>query len=218
MSKLTALITIIGLQDFGTSTFVHLEEEIRKCVTKNNHSCITRSLIGPKITKQSVINILNELIDNVNKFDKVIIYYFGHGDQMRDVSGDESDGKDEFWKLFSGERMIDDELTQLFNKLKHNLCHLLIISDCCSSGSMIDDNCEFKNWVTIGSCTDSQSALAGSDIGGVFTEFGFIPAILQHNARTVEDLNIIIPTLINIPTQHMTTLCGNKNELSIQFF
>lgn len=125
-----------------------------------------------------VIKNLKEIaqdLSNPNK--KAIVYYYGHGDQIRDTSGDEKDGKDEIWQT---QGIIDDEISKIFANI-HDSSTLYLFSDSCSSGSMIDEYYNKKDWVTISSANDRQDSLATSD-GGVFTLWGLIPAL-----ETIED-------------------------------
>ena len=133
-------------------------------------------------------------LSNPNK--KAIIYYYGHGDQIRDVSGDEKDGKDEIWQT---QGIIDDEISKIFANI-HDTSTLYLFSDSCSSGSMIDEYYNKKNWVTISSANDRQDSLATSD-GGVFTLWGLIPALESIDNCTPRKIHDYIKKNVQIGSQ-----------------
>ena len=115
----------------------------------------------------------------------MIIYISGHGGQIKDISGDEIDGLDEFIPIGGNRIITDDKLTNLLiSQDKMVIC----IVDTCHSGSMVDmnyvyDGDKFKvnrltlaaetNSFYIGACSDSQYAYCdtGEEVGygGVFT-------------------------------------------------
>ena len=145
---------------------------------------------------------------------KAIVYYYGHGDQVREVcevrgtsgtsgtSGDEADGMDEVW---STQGIVDDELSALFLRI-HDSSRLYLFSDSCSSGSMLDAN--GRPWVAIGSASDSQDSLATSD-GGAFTMWGLIPALRIDTNPTPRQLAERIRAALDIDTQTCTLTAGD---------
>ena len=144
-----------------------------------------------------VIKKLNEIaqdLSNPNK--KAIVYYYGHGDQIRDTSGDEKDGKDEIWQT---QGIIDDEISKIFANI-HDSSTLYLFSDSCSSGSMIDEYYNKKDWITISSANDKQDSLATSD-GGVFTLWGLIPALETIDNCTPRKIHEYIKKNIQIQSQ-----------------
>jgi hypothetical protein len=134
---------------------------------------------------------------------KAIVYYYGHGDQVRDRSGDEADGMDEVW---STQGIVDDELSALFARI-HDSSRLYLFSDSCSSGSMMDTT-NRRPWVAIGSARDSQDSLATSD-GGAFTTWGLIPALQIDTNPTPRQLAERIRAALDIDTQTCTLTAGN---------
>jgi hypothetical protein len=144
-----------------------------------------------------VIKNLEEIADELSEPNKkAILYYYGHGDQLRDTSGDEKDGKDEIWQT---QGIIDDEISKIFSNI-HDSSSLYLFSDSCSSGSMIDEYYNKKDWVTISSCNDKQDSLATSD-GGVFTLWGLIPALETLKDCTPKKIHDFIKNNIQISSQ-----------------
>ena len=154
------------------------------------------TLVGNDVTVSSVKNTLYHFIESnyeVNCFEhKFYIYINGHGNQIQDTNNDEriivceenetqKDQLDEIYQLPDG-NIVDDEITQIFikaiknkqlasssqNYIKPFIC---LISDHCSSGSMIDNIPNKDNvfdWITIGSSLDNQDSLMTGD-GNVMT-------------------------------------------------
>lgn len=85
--------------------------------------------------------ISRAFVDDIfNKFsvakagDLIVISYSGHGSSVRDLDGDEADGRDETL-CFHDRNYTDDELRNLFNK-KPNGVKLVFLSDSCHSGTV----------------------------------------------------------------------------------
>jgi hypothetical protein len=144
---------------------------------------------------------------------RAIVYYYGHGDQVRDKNGDEADGMDEVWTT---QGIVDDEISAVFSKI-HDTSRLYLLSDSCSSGSMIDLTLNARPWVTIGSTNDAQDALATFD-GGAFTLWGLLPALADPRNYTPTDLYKRISAALGISTQTCTILSGNKTILNEPMF
>jgi len=94
------------------------------------------------------LNLLKELSSYSKKLsfmDSFIFYYTGHGCSVKDINGDENDGKDEGIILSNGninKKLIDDTLHSYFSKIK---AKKLIIFDSCYSGTVSKSiNYKFK--------------------------------------------------------------------------
>ena len=144
---------------------------------------------------------------------KGIVYYYGHGDQVRDRSGDEIDGKDEMWKT---QGILDDDLSKMFTSM-HNTSKLYVFSDSCSSGSMIDKKYNTKDWVTFSSCNDAQDSLATSD-GGVFTLWGLIPALQNLAVCSPYNIHRFICRNVEIHSQSSLLHFNQKKTLYEDIF
>jgi hypothetical protein len=171
-----------------------------------------------QITRDNVIYGLDKIARFLEEPGNVgFIYYFGHGDQIRDTDRDESDGKDEIWKLCGGSHIVDDEISRIFRKL-HNKSKLILFSDSCSSGTMMDRSINNRNWVSFTSCRDHQDSLSSVE-GGVCTLWGYMPALKQANKdSTPQKVYNHIKENIQIPTQHPQLNSGNSLVLKYGLF
>ncbi|HNX39517.1 MAG TPA: caspase family protein [Methanothrix sp.] len=92
-----------------------------------------------RATKIAIINGIKSLLKGAKKGDNLVFYYSGHGSQIPDVSGDESDGKDEVLcpadvGVGEGNFISDDDLRELFKGVAVDV-NLEVILDCCHSGT-----------------------------------------------------------------------------------
>lgn len=86
-------------------------------------------------TKTAILAALRALIAGTVSGDSLVFYFSGHGSQVRDVNGDESDGWDEVlcpgdWPAY----VSDDDLRAVFNLLPAGVT-LDVFLDCCHSGT-----------------------------------------------------------------------------------
>lgn len=133
--------------------------------------------------KQNILNQMDELVkfanDNKDKDVYLLFAYSGHGTSIYDKNRDEIDGRDEALCPIDYDKsgFISDDVikARLVDKL-HNRVNLVMIMDCCHSGTIVDlqysytfdakdrilvnnkvkrDNC---NVVMISGCMDSQTS------------------------------------------------------------
>lgn len=86
-------------------------------------------------------------------FDKLVVYFSGHGSSVKDISGDEVDGRDEAL-VFKDASILDDDLRHL---IKTQIKNLILLIDCCHSGSVFDLSDE-KNVLLISAANDDETA------------------------------------------------------------
>lgn len=107
-----------------------------------------RTLVNRQATKAKIVASFNRLAATCTCGDIVYIHFSGHGQQVRDVDGDEKDIKDEAWipydawqkrgKRDKGEKhLIDDEIGMLLSTIKDKIGEkgkILVVVDACHSG------------------------------------------------------------------------------------
>ena len=138
------------------NTFMGLGEAVvndAKLFTANLPEYSCKILINPS-TKE----MLSELISLIsNPENEAIFGVFSHGQQVRDISGDEADGMDECIVMKDG-LLIDDNLTDLINKYR-KCKRLTLIADICHSGIYdFKDFVNHNNLTIVTSCADRETS------------------------------------------------------------
>jgi metacaspase-1 len=96
-------------------------------------------LSNKRATGSAILGGLQKLVTGAESGDVLVFHYSGHGSQVRDSEGDElKDGLDEIicpWDFdWDGKYIKDDDLAELFGRLKKGV-HLEVILDSCHSGT-----------------------------------------------------------------------------------
>eukprot|EP00746_Dinoflagellata_sp_MGD_P166604 gnl/MRDRNA2_/MRDRNA2_96620_c0_seq1.p1 gnl/MRDRNA2_/MRDRNA2_96620_c0~~gnl/MRDRNA2_/MRDRNA2_96620_c0_seq1.p1 ORF type:complete len:293 (+),score=53.49 gnl/MRDRNA2_/MRDRNA2_96620_c0_seq1:89-967(+) len=155
--------------------------------------------------KAKVTQTIKEVGSRCEQGDYFIFFYSGHGSQMPDENGDEKDGMDEAICLINADGteepktddpedepwMSDDEFADLVTSSVAPGVKILIICDCCSSGTIGD----FTNagWngheaVSLSGCTDSQCSEDTGE-GGVCTH-SLLLAVQQMHDQGEQDYSV----------------------------
>jgi metacaspase-1 len=92
-------------------------------------------LLTKKATREAVIAGVKAAAKKLKGGDIFFLTYSGHGGQVPDKSGDETDNQDETWCLYNGQ-LIDDELWELWAAFKKDV-RVLVLSDSCHSGTAV---------------------------------------------------------------------------------
>jgi len=152
-------------------------------IPKNN----ILTLYNSECTRNNIINCMNTFVKQLKDKTVGIIYFAGHGTQTRDTNGDELDGMDENYQTYDRKIISDDEITSIVEK-SHIGSYINIISDHCHSGTMLDINESHKNrnWISIGSAQDNQSALQSGD--GSICSYELFKIIRNEPNITIKDL------------------------------
>lgn len=95
----------------------------------------TTILTNEGATIASFDNVTSAIASQLLAGDIFLLTYSGHGSQLIDQDGDESDGLDETWCLYDGQ-MVDDELYQIWAKFRAGV-RIIVVSDSCHSGTVI---------------------------------------------------------------------------------
>ncbi|HPH86428.1 MAG TPA: caspase family protein [Ferruginibacter sp.] len=100
-----------------------------------------QTLLDQQATRQAILDGMNNLLNSSQRNDVALIYFSGHGSQVKNSLSAEPDQLDETivpadaWK--SGVQDIrDKELARVFNRFLDKGVKLTVIFDCCHSGSI----------------------------------------------------------------------------------
>ncbi|KAF9355580.1 Ca(2+)-dependent cysteine protease [Mortierella sp. AD094] len=110
---------------------------------EENIRILTDDQVGTKWmpTKANIMHNLEWLIHDATKNDSYFLHYSGHGGQVVDLDGDETDGMDNcIFPLDHAEKgvIVDDELHNVLVKALPQGVRLTVVFDCCHSGSALD--------------------------------------------------------------------------------
>jgi hypothetical protein len=86
----------------------------------------------------NIVSNLKKIINISEPDDFLVLYFSGHGGQIKDKNMDENDGQDEVFlpSNFTESAPISDDLIN--DLLKTSKCPVLLIFDCCNSGTLAD--------------------------------------------------------------------------------
>lgn len=199
-------LLVISKDYWGTQSSENIANAFSKQLSSliNIPSNNITHLIGNDVNltklKDALYTFVNKsLLDNAHE-PRLYIYINGHGNQTMDANGDEIkqnienleisiDGQDELYQLPDG-NLIDDEFTQIIDNGVLNSSTFVrpvicIISDHCSSGSMIDKTHLYFDWISIGSSLDNQDSFVNGD-GNVMTQC--LMNVLDTNKNTLNHM------------------------------
>jgi len=129
-------------------------------------------------TKENVTAAIAEVGARCASDDYFIFYYSGHGTNIEDLSGEEEDGQyeafcfvDDAGQISLNSCMIDDDFAQIVTDSVPEDARIVILTDCCHSGSIADLGRACWNGREVISITGCQDSQTSGDIGtgGIFT-------------------------------------------------
>ena len=91
-----------------------------------------------KPTTSNIMKQLSTIISESGSLAEIWIHYSGHGSQIRDTNGDESDRKDEVIvpSDYAQAGVISDDM--IFKVIKQSKCPTMLLFDSCNSGTVCD--------------------------------------------------------------------------------
>lgn len=95
----------------------------------------TARLLTKEATSAAVVGAISEAAKRLAGGDIFFLSYSGHGGQVKDTNGDETDGYDETWVLYD-RMLLDDELYALWTRFKKGV-RIVVLSDSCHSGTVL---------------------------------------------------------------------------------
>ncbi len=94
-------------------------------------------LVNQQATREAILGSIRQLISDAKAGDVVVIQYAGHGTQVPDLDGDETDGLDEALvpvDFGTGSFLIDDDLRSVMVTIPDGV-NVTCFMDCCHSGT-----------------------------------------------------------------------------------
>lgn len=118
-----------------------------------------------KATCNAIKQAMENMIAKAQQGDYLYIHFSGHGQQITDTNGDESDGLDEAWISYDAQfayakgkyegqnHIVDDQLNNYFHRMREKIGSngkLVIIADACHSGEGSRGDDDERKYVTRG--------------------------------------------------------------------
>ncbi|WP_342108442.1 caspase family protein [Methylobacterium sp. SI9] len=134
----------IGLNAVSKPKYDNWEGRLRACENDallmaeiaRSRGFESKTLITAGATSDAILNSIIDASQKLESGDTYLLSYSGHGGQIRDVNGDETqDGMDETWCAFD-RMIIDDELYSLWYRFNPGV-RIVVFSDSCHSGSVV---------------------------------------------------------------------------------
>jgi len=100
---------------------------------ENHPEFIVTGFTDSRVTIARFVSELDSAVSTLKTGDVLFVHYSGHGTQVYDVSGDESDGYDEALYLYDGP-LKDDDINAILRKVPEDATVVLAF-DSCFSGS-----------------------------------------------------------------------------------
>ena len=127
----------------GKLTACEADAKDMRALAKKQGFNVDAMLLSPRATVDAVTAALTSAAKQLGKGDILFLTYSGHGGQVRDTNGDETDNDrmDETWVLFD-RQFVDDELYDLWGKFRAGV-RILVLSDSCHSGTVTRDVPDF---------------------------------------------------------------------------
>lgn len=132
----------IGLNSVDPGAYAGWEGRLSACERDasamrdlfNSIGCSGDILLTDSAGREQVKNAILANVRNLKEEDYLYISYSGHGGQIPDKNGDETDKKDETWCLFDGQ-LVDDSIAYLLAQAPSG-SNIVLFSDSCHSGTV----------------------------------------------------------------------------------
>lgn len=131
-----ALIVGVGQYQDPNANLPGIELDVAMMEQMVAHLGISKSntviLRDQQATKAGFKQALEALATQVSADDRVVIYFSGHGSNLKDTNGDEDDGLDETLYMHDG-HFVDDDFATLLKKIPSQ--NIVVLMDSCHSGT-----------------------------------------------------------------------------------
>lgn len=180
------------------------------------------AMYDEQCTKESVSDLVRQVGAKCGPDDYFIFYYSGHGTNLQDVSGDEEDGQDEAFCFVTPDGQInfdscmsDDDFAALMTEALDPDVKIIILTDCCHSGTIADfDTGDWgdRKAISITGCLDGQTS---GDIGkgGIFTH-SMLLAIGELKDEGEEDYSV--GKLYNTTVEKDDEVFHSQQDITLQ--
>jgi len=197
----------------------NMEQLVRSCGIPPQN--IT-AMYDEQCTKENVSQAVAQMGSQCGPGDYFVYYYSGHGTNMQDQTGDEADGQDEAFCFVTPDGQVsydscmsDDDFSHLMTESLDEDVNVLILTDCCHSGTIADFNT--GDWagrkaVSIAGCQDEQTS---GDIGrgGIFTH----SMLLAIGAlKEEDDDDYSVAKLYNGTLEKDDSVFDSKQDITLQ--
>jgi len=174
-------------------------------------------------TPERFVDLVSFFLQNTKV--ALTIFYTGHGAQVKDSNGDEDDHYDEAMVFDSG-HIVDDDLLVLLKEFSTTEIPILLLTDCCHSGSIWDLQSEEnrrelpKRVVSVSAAKDSQTAKQtkiNKKDQGIFTYF-FWKILNAKPKCSLKQMEPIINRGMAKFNQHCTFYAAQDEALNAPIF
>jgi hypothetical protein len=139
---LRALSLHIGLNSVDSAAYSGWDGQLVACENDarsmeeitSSQGYQAKKLLTKEATSEAVIRGIASAAQELTKDDIFVLTYSGHGGQVPDTNGDETDGQDETWVLYD-RQLVDDELHELYTRFRPGV-RIFVLSDSCHSGTV----------------------------------------------------------------------------------
>mmetsp|Transcript_49011 Transcript_49011/g.137188 ORF Transcript_49011/g.137188 Transcript_49011/m.137188 type:complete len:356 (+) Transcript_49011:80-1147(+) len=172
-------------------------------------------------TSEKVEDAIRDVASRVNDGDYFVFYYSGHGTSVDDEDGDEADGSDEAFcfvdpdgQISRDTIMTDDEFASIVSDCVPTTAKILILTDCCHSGTIAD--LKKSDWqdhaaLSIAGCMDSQTS-GDVGTGGIFSH----SMLLAIQKIQEEEEEYSAGLLYNTTLAYDNAVFNSKQDITIQ--
>jgi hypothetical protein len=138
-----ALSLHLGLNFVDPNAYGGWDGELRGChldsynmegLARLNGWEVDDVLLDERATALTLDAKMREYAELLDEGDRLLLTYSGHGGSVRDVSGDEADGKDETWCLWASS-LLDDQIAAMLARFRPGV-KIVVVSDSCHSGTV----------------------------------------------------------------------------------
>lgn len=173
-------------------------------------------------TKESACAAIREIGQRCRSEDFLVFYYAGHGMSLSDRGGDEKDIHDEAFcfvddngKIGANTILADDEFADLVCSCTEESARILILTDCCHSGTIADlrRSCwGTRQVISITGCLDNQTA-GDTGKGGIFTHSMLLAV---ENLRSTCASGHSVGMLYNTCLDQNTRVFHSSQDITLQ--